>query len=276
MSGTAELHRVLDGIGRIAIAVSGGVDSMTLAVAAHRRLGARASMLHAVSPAVPPEATARVRAHAEREGWHLTVLDAGEFADPDYLRNPANRCYFCKTHLYGAMAARTTATLASGTNLDDLGDYRPGLQAAGEHGVRHPYVEAGMDKRAVRALAQAMGLADLAALPAAPCLSSRLETGIDVTPERLRLVHAVERLVGARMNPATVRCRLFHDGIAIQLDPASLETIEGPAGAAVRSAIADLLEERGQRAALRFEPYRMGSAFRHPAARRSAAVADGE
>jgi uncharacterized protein len=272
---TTELHQVLDGIGRVAIAVSGGVDSMTLAVAAHRRVGPHASMLHAVSPAVPPEATARVRAYAEREGWDLVVLDAGEFDDPDYLRNPANRCYFCKTHLYGAMAARTTATLASGTNLDDLGDYRPGLVAASEHGVRHPYVEARMDKAAVRALAQAMGLADLAALPAAPCLSSRLETGIDVTPERLRLVHAVERLVSARMNPATVRCRLFHDGIAIQLDPASLEAVQGTAGVPLREAIADLLSERGQRAALRFEPYRMGSAFRHPAARRSAAVADG-
>jgi pyridinium-3,5-biscarboxylic acid mononucleotide sulfurtransferase len=272
MSKAAELHRVLDGIGRVAVAVSGGVDSMTLAVAAKRRLGPRASMLHAVSPAVPPEATARVRAHAEREGWDLAILDAGEFADPDYLRNPANRCYFCKTHLYGAMAARTEATLASGTNLDDLGDYRPGLQAASEHGVRHPYVEAGMDKAAVRRLAQAMGLDDLAALPAAPCLSSRLETGIDVTPERLRLVHAVERLIDTRMRPATVRCRLFHDGIAVQLDPASLEAIEGPSGVALRRAVEELLRERGQRAALRFEPYRMGSAFRHPAARRSAAA----
>ena len=79
---------VLDGIGRVAVAVSGGVDSMTLAVVAGRRLGAGASMLHAVSPAVPPEATARVRAYAEREGWGLEVIDAGEFADPDYLQEP--------------------------------------------------------------------------------------------------------------------------------------------------------------------------------------------
>jgi uncharacterized protein len=174
------------------------------------------------------------------------------------------------------MAARTTATLASGTNLDDLGDYRPGLEAAREHGVRHPYVEAGMDKAAVRVLAQTMGLFDLAALPAAPCLSSRLETGIDVTAERLRLVHAVERLIDERMNPATVRCRLFHDGIAVQLDPASLEEIESPAGLALRRAIEQLLHERGQRAALRFEPYRMGSAFRHSAGRRAAAATHGK
>jgi uncharacterized protein len=259
-----ELHRVLDGIGRVAVAVSGGVDSMTLAVAAQRRLGPHASMLHAVSPAVPPEATALVRAYAARDGWQLEVFDAGEFADPDYLRNPANRCYFCKTNLYGAMAARTDAILVSGTNLDDLGDYRPGLQAASEHGVRHPYVEAGIDKAAVRALAQRMGLADIASLPAAPCLSSRLETGIDVTPERLRLVHAVERLVKQRLAPPTVRCRLFHDGIAVQLDPASLARVEASEGAALKGAIADLLAAQGEHAPLRFEPYRMGSAFHHP------------
>jgi uncharacterized protein len=275
MTAMVELQKVLEDIGRVAIAVSGGVDSMTLAVAAHRQLGARASMLHAVSPAVPPEATARVRGFAERDGWDLQILDAGEFADPDYLRNPANRCYFCKTNLYGAMAARTTATLASGTNLDDLGDYRPGLQAASEHGVRHPYVEAGLDKAAVRALAQDMGLDDLAALPAAPCLSSRLETGIDVTAERLRLVHEVERLVAEWLNPATVRCRLFHDGIAIQLDPASLEGIAGPAGLPLKAAIEMLLAQRDQHAALRFEPYRMGSAFRHPRNHRSAAATHG-
>jgi uncharacterized protein len=268
-----ELQRVLDDIGRVAVAVSGGVDSMTLAVVAHRRLGVGASMLHAVSPAVPPEATARVRRYAERARWHLEVLDAGEFDDPDYLKNPANRCYFCKTNLYGAMAARTTATLASGTNLVDLGDYRPGLEAAAEHGVRHPFVEAGMSKAAVRALARDMGLHDLAELPAAPCLSSRLETGIEVTAERLRLVHAVERLVSEQLQPATVRCRLFHNGIAVQLDPASLAAIQGPAGAVLKRAIERLLAERGQQARLRFEPYRMGSAFHHPARRPAAGVA---
>jgi pyridinium-3,5-biscarboxylic acid mononucleotide sulfurtransferase len=268
-----ELQRVLESIGQVAVAVSGGVDSMTLAVVAHRRLGAAASMLHAVSPAVPPEATARVRAYAEGLGWQLDVMDAGEFADPDYLRNPANRCYFCKTNLYGAMAARTAATLASGTNLDDLGDYRPGLQAATEHGVRHPFVEAGMSKAAVRGLARAMGLDDLAELPAAPCLSSRLETGIEVTAERLQLVHAVERLISEQLKPATVRCRLFHNGIAVQLDPISLAAIEGPSGAALQSAIQHLLDERGQHARLRFEPYRMGSAFHHPARRAAAGVA---
>jgi uncharacterized protein len=149
----AALDRTLDGIGPVAVAVSGGVDSLTLARAAARRLGAGATMFHAVSPAVPPEATARTRALAERYGWRLEVIDAGEFDDPDYLRNPVNRCFHCKWNLYDSIARHTAATIVSGTNTDDLGDFRPGLEAASRRGVRHPYVESGIDKALVRAIA---------------------------------------------------------------------------------------------------------------------------
>ena len=246
---SAELDAVLAGIGTVAVAVSGGVDSMTLAVAAGRRLGDRAEMVHALSPAVPPEATARVEDHAGREGWRLAIIDAGEFADPDYLANPANRCFFCKTNLYGAIAARTEATIVSGTNLDDLGDWRPGLKAAAAHGVRHPYVEAAIDKATVRALARGIGLRDLAELPAAPA-------------DRLRLVHAVERLISRELTPRTVRCRLFHDGVAIQLDPEGLERIEGASAAPLRRTI----EQMAGASPVRYEPYRMGSAFLRTAA----------
>jgi pyridinium-3,5-biscarboxylic acid mononucleotide sulfurtransferase len=264
-SRAADLHAVLDGMDEVAVAVSGGVDSMTLAVVAHRRLGQAASMVHAISPAVPPEATARVRAHATREGWRLEVIDAGEFEDERYLANPANRCFFCKTNLYGAIASRTRGIILSGTNLDDLGDWRPGLQAASDHDVRHPYVEAGLDKTAVRALARSLGLDDLAELPAAPCLSSRLETGIGVTAERLRLVHAVERLIERELAPATVRCRILYDGIAIQLDPDALARISGPGGEKLKKEIGRVLAEHGRVGPVRFEPYRMGSAFHRPA-----------
>jgi pyridinium-3,5-biscarboxylic acid mononucleotide sulfurtransferase len=262
----AALDAILDEIGVVAVAVSGGVDSMTLAVVAGRRLGTRATMIHATSPAVPPEASARVRAYAEREGWALEVIDAGEFADPDYLKNPANRCFFCKTNLYGTIAARSRATICSGTNLDDLADWRPGLKAAKTHRVRHPYVEAGIDKASVRALARGLSLADLAELPAAPCLSSRLETGIPVTAGRLRLVHAIERLIGGALAPQTVRCRVLHEGIAVQLDPASLRRIESAEEVRRRRGVERLLARHGQTHPVRYEPYRMGSAFHRPGA----------
>jgi uncharacterized protein len=131
------------------------------------------------------------------------------------------------------------------------------LQAAEARGVRHPYVEAGIDKAGVRALAHALGLDDLAELPAAPCLSSRLATGIRVTADRLRLVHAVERLISRELAPRTVRCRLFHDGVAIQLDADGLSRIRDATAAPLRRTI----EQMAGASAVRYESYRMGSAF---------------
>src|SRR5579875_3499378 len=119
--GLPALASVLRNCAPIAVAVSGGVDSLTLATLAHRELGERAAMYHAVSPAVPAEATARTKALAAAEGWALHVIEAGEFADPDYRRNPASRCFFCKTNLYAAITTRTDRRIVSGTNLDDLG-----------------------------------------------------------------------------------------------------------------------------------------------------------
>ncbi|WP_202964912.1 ATP-dependent sacrificial sulfur transferase LarE, partial [Inquilinus limosus] len=237
------LEGVLDGLGPIAVAVSGGVDSMTLAVLAHRRRPEAVTMVHAVSPAVPPLATARVRDWAGREGWALTVLDAGEFADPRYRENPVNRCYFCKTNLYGAIAGRVAGTIVSGTNLDDLGEYRPGLDAAREHGVHHPYVEAGIGKAGLRALARDLGLGDLAELPSSPCLSSRVETLIPIEPEMLRTIDAVEQLVASRLKPRTVRCRVRAAGLVVELDPGSLAGLGEDGAAALEASIRAMLPE---------------------------------
>ena len=257
---------ILDGIERAAIAVSGGVDSMTLALLAGRRPGADCAMFHAVSPAVPPEATRRVRAFAAREGWRLTVLDAGEFDDPAYRANPADRCFYCKTHLYGALAAHTDATLLSGTNQDDLGEWRPGLKAAQAHGVRHPFVEAGIDKAQVRAIAAGLGFDDLARLPAAPCLASRIETGLRVEADDLAAVHAAERYLARQLRPETVRCRRRRAGIVIELDAPTLDGLSAGRRAALGAAIAGMFETDGPARPVSFAAYRAGSAFLRPSA----------
>jgi len=251
------LQNVLRAIGPADIAVSGGVDSLTLAAAAQDVLGSDARMHHAVSAAVPPEATARTEALAAARGWGLTLFDAGEFADERYRANPANRCFFCKTNLYGALAARVAGTILSGTNTDDLSDWRPGLQAAQQHRVRHPFVEAGIDKATVRRLAARLGLGDVADLPASPCLSSRIETGIRVDPALLALVHGAEALVTRALAPRTVRCRVRAAGVVVELDPESL----GRADAVLAAELA-LLAGRP----VTFAPYRTGSAFLRGAA----------
>lgn len=265
------LNAVLGDIGHLAVAVSGGVDSLTLAQAAHRRLGADAEMIHAVSPAVPVEATARTRTLAEREGWALRLVDAGEFDDPNYLANPVNRCFFCKSALYGSLSRLTDRAVVSGANTDDLGDYRPGMEAASNNGVRHPFIEAGIDKRGVRAIGRVLGLGSLADLPASPCLSSRIETGITVTSEALEFVHAVESRVAAWLAerggfPGAVRCRIRREGAAVELDAASLELLSQEQARGLHEEVDQMAASRGYVSPVPFEPYRMGSAFLKDAA----------
>jgi len=257
------LENVLSAMGEVAVAVSGGVDSLTLAAFAHRQLGKRCTMFHAVSAAVPSEGTLRTRALAEREGWTLRIIDAGEFDNVDYMRNPVNRCFYCKTSLYGSIRPHTSAQIVSGTNLDDLGEYRPGLIAAKEHGVRHPFVEAAMSKQRVRALASHLGLGEVAELPSSPCLSSRIETGIAIDPAMLACVHAAENLVTARLTPETVRCRVRAKGVVIELDQRSLAGLQGVPGDALAAEVAGLFRGAGFDYAVAFEPYRTGSAFLH-------------
>lgn len=219
------LARALDRFPALAVAVSGGVDSMTLATFAHRR-GMPVTMIHAVSPAVPAEATARVRRLAAVEGWDLLITGTGEFDDPRYRDNPANRCYFCKTNLYDRIAGLTERPIASGANLDDLGDYRPGLIAAAERKVVHPMVEAKMTKLDVRALARSLGLTDIAELPAQPCLASRVETGIAIDAGDLAFVEKVETRLAALAPGGILRCRITHEGVVVELGEDEMAHIE--------------------------------------------------
>lgn len=249
--------------GQVAVAVSGGVDSLTLSAIAYRALGSQVKMYHAVSPAVPKDATERTRQLAASAGWMLEIFDAGEFANAQYRANPVDRCYYCKQSLYGAIACRTEALMVSGTNTEDLSDFRPGLHAAAEHGVRHPYVELHIDKTGVRHIAKALGLGEVAELPAAPCLASRVETGIAIEDESLAAVYAAEQLVQQALAPATVRCRVRHAAIVIELDEGTFFRLTAVRRDQLAGEVASLYRRIGLERPVQFSAYRMGSAFLH-------------
>lgn len=222
------IHATMDGLGHLVIACSGGIDSLLLSLVAHRRAPERTIVAHARSPAVPPEATERVRRLAGEEGWDLRMVQSGEFVDENYLANPVDRCYFCKSNLYESLATIGTAfrdrSVLSGANLDDLGEYRPGLQAAAERGVRHPWIEAKFTKADIRQLARELAL-PFAELPASPCLASRLYTGTRVTPERLRAVHVAENFVKERTGLAVVRCRVREESLLVEVEDGKQDRI---------------------------------------------------
>ncbi len=240
------LCRVLEKIGSPAIAVSGGVDSITLAYVAGNVAECEAEIFHAISPAVPAAATARVKDHARRFGWKLTIIEAGEFSDPRYLNNPLNRCYFCKSSLYQRIARHTAAEICSGANLDDLGDYRPGLIAAKEARVRHPFLEAEISKEDIRAIARNYGLNDVFDLPAQPCLASRVETGIAIDAGDLALVEEIEALLSSRLGQGDIRCRITAKGVRLELPQARLERLEKQDRDALINEIARRCKEAGK------------------------------
>lgn len=256
-----ELFNVIERLQRVAVAVSGGVDSLTLAAAARDVLGTEAHLYHAVSPAVPTEGTERTKRLSAERGWDLRVIVAGEFDDPRYMANPSNRCFFCKSNLYAAMAAVTDRTILSGANADDLNDYRPGLDAAKDHGVRHPFIEAGIGKSGIRGLARSFGLGDLADLPASPCLSSRIETGIAIDPLVLRLVDDAERSLHSSISAEHVRCRVRQAGIVVEIDAPSLSSLDDRSRTAVLGAVSEIFASGGYARPVFLAPYRMGSAF---------------
>ena len=214
------------------VACSGGIDSLLLAHVAHSADPAATTIAHTITPAVPGDGTARVVDHAERGDWDLHLVRSGEFDDEAYLANPTDRCYHCKSNLYDAVIALRDeshlaqhAAILSGANLDDLGEYRPGLAAAAEREVRHPYVEAGISKAEIRSMARHLGLAE-ADLPASPCLASRLYTGTRVTPSRLRAIEAGEALVRERSGVAVVRCRVRETAVLVEVADVDRDLID--------------------------------------------------
>jgi uncharacterized protein len=201
------------------IAVSGGIDSMLMAYIANRYSQAKVKTVHAYSPAVPEAAFERVKQHALQYKWDLHIINAREFDDPNYINNPVNRCYFCKSNLYARISESSAGLVFSGTNLDDLEDYRPGLEAAKEQKVLHPYVEVGIDKADIYAIAQHFALQQLQVLPAQPCLASRVETGIKINADDLGFINKMEEKTRTILpNLKNVRCRITHLGTFLEID----------------------------------------------------------
>lgn len=257
-----EIEKQIAGMGSIAVAVSGGIDSMTLAGLANRA-NDRVTIYHAISPAVPQQATRRVKDLASERKWSLVSLDAKEFSDEDYLANPVDRCFFCKSNLYRAISERTKDPILSGTNKDDLSDYRPGLDAAKQLNVRHPFAENGVRKPVIRLIAKLIGMNHLSEMPASPCLSSRIETGIRIDPVLLPLINEAEILVKKMMlnESSTVRCRVRPSGIVIELDKLSLESLTQNVTELLVEQLSAIFQGIGYSQPIAFELYELGSAF---------------
>lgn len=209
------LHRLvalLESLDRCAVAYSGGVDSTLLLRLSTAVLGDRAVGVLAVSESLDQSELESARRTAERMRVPLAIVTTREYDNPEYRRNDANRCYHCKTELFTVVKRfaqeRGIPWVLDGSNADDAGDFRPGLRARDEQGVRSPLLEVGLDKAAIRRFSQALGLPTWDK-PAAPCLASRLPYGTEVTDERLRQVEAAEmslRALGFRV------CRVRHHG----------------------------------------------------------------
>lgn len=212
----SRLVAVISSLDGVVVALSGGVDSAVVAKAAKLALGDKAMAVTADSPSVPRSDIDHASRLAKELNLPHRIISTNEFQDPNYLKNGGDRCYFCKSELYSVIERKLPELgmkyICSGANKDDLGDYRPGLQAAKEHGIRHPLQEAGLGKEEVRAIAKLWGL-EVWNKPASPCLSSRIAPGLEVTQDRTRRIEKAEIYI-KDLGFEVCRVRLHHGELA--------------------------------------------------------------
>ena len=220
------LRGIVRELDSVLVAYSGGLDSAFVLAVAHDVLGPeRCVALTAVSPSLPEREKQDAVRIAAKLGARHELVESNEIHDPRYAANPADRCFHCKSELYSITSRRVRelglSVVVNGTNLDDLGDYRPGLEAAKNAGVQSPLVAAGLRKDEVRELAQAIGL-DVWDKPAAACLSSRIPHGTSVTPERLSQIERLEDALHA-LGLRQLRVRYHGEVARIEVAQAELE-----------------------------------------------------
>lgn len=243
MADLNKLQALLEDMGSAVLGYSGGIDSAFLAVMGTRALGpGRFLAVMGRSPSYPAVQAENAQLIAQQFNIPLLEIDTYELRDPRYLSNSTERCYFCKSELWTRLGqvARDGGyqVVLDGTNADDLGEHRPGLRAAGEHRVRSPLAESGWSKADVRAGAHELGIPTWDA-PAAPCLSSRVVYGLEITSERLRQVEQAEQFL--RHLGVTGDLRVRHHGrkARVEVSAAEMDRVKAQ-WTAIRAALLEL------------------------------------
>jgi uncharacterized protein len=222
-----QLKKTLREMGTVLIAYSGGVDSSFLAVTAHEVLGQNSLAVFASSPVAPPMEKEAAESLAHQFGLRFRIIESNEMANPDFVANPPERCYYCKRELFSELKPIALAEglkwVADGTNADDLSDYRPGRKASAEAGIRSPLLEVGLTKAEIRQLSRTQGLPTWDR-PASPCLASRIPYGIPVTAETLNKIAQGEKYLH-NLGLRQVRLRHHGDIARIELDQPDMAKI---------------------------------------------------